>query len=125
METVLIWGTGVIGKTVYERGLNARVAGFLETYRSCVECKGLPVYQVTTDELPTYDYIIDIYDYMKDKGTDLKRAIFMCFCPKINPRENIEAAKAVLSYENFQRYCITYKLIDKSFYVDDRELYTR
>lgn len=132
MKAVLIWGTGEIGKNVYERGLNARVAGFVETYRSCTECKGLPVYQVTTDELPAYDYIvvanahvIDIYDYMKDKGMDLARAVFMCFCPKVNPRENIEVAKEVLSYQNFQRYCITYKLIDKSFYADDRELYTR
>lgn len=129
---ILIWGTGVIAKEVYDHGLNGKVIGFIETSRTKEIFQGHTVYEISTEGVPEYDYIIvanahtdTIYEWVIDNGINVKKLIFICFCGKINPREHIEEIKNVLGYRNFQEYCIRYNLVELSFFAEDREAYSK
>lgn len=132
MKKILIWGTGKIGESVYEQGINGTIIGFIETYRGVCRFKDLPVYQVTTDKLPNYDYIIvanthtiEVYSYINSSNLDLDKIIFLCYCPLINQSEKIDMIEEVLGYKVFQRYCTEYRLLEKSFYAEDKKLYSQ
>lgn len=126
---VLIWGTGKNAKRIVQIGIAATIVGIVETQRKSETIWGLPVFDA--DSIPIeYDYIIianthtmEIYRYIQEKGWDLKKYIFLNFCPYIIPEDNIERIKEVLGVAAFGLYCATYQLIEYSFFEDDKKKY--
>lgn len=129
---VLIWGTGKRAERILRiGGVNAEIAGFIETHKKSVVIYGLPVYSVNELEID-YDYIIvanihtkEIYRYVEESNIDSSKMIYLQFCPYINPYQNIESVKEILGDDLFQLYCSEYQLVEYSFFERDKDIYEK
>lgn len=123
---VYIWGRGYHADCVITYGLNADVAGFIESKPS----DGAKGHAFAPNEVKEYDAVIvasraadAIYMTAKEEKMDLSKFIFMNWCNYIAPRENLELKKRILGEANYQRYLNEYRLYDESFFVEDKKKY--
>lgn len=129
MKRILIWGTGKYARQLLDTGTNGIITGIVETNKKNEEFMGYPVYDAA--EIPVeYDYIlvanthtIEIFRYSQKLKLDIDKIIFFKFCPYYDGAKNIELIKEILGEKLFQIYCNEYKLIEHSFFIDDKKLY--
>nr|WP_300816400.1 DUF268 domain-containing protein [uncultured Acetatifactor sp.] len=129
MRRVLIWGTGIIADRFLENGLRAEIIGYVETYKTKDWFHGKKVYQYT--EIPkVYDAIIvanqyscEIYRAAKKQQLNMEKMIFLSPGAYVDPEERLEWVSDILGEKNFEIYCGTYGIYDRTFYARDKELY--
>lgn len=129
MQQVLIWGTGIIADRFLENGLQAEIIGFIETYKTKDWFRGQKVYQYT--EIPKmYDAIIvanqyssEVYRAAKKQQFDLQKMIFLSPGAYVDPEERLDWICGILGEKNFEVYCGTYGIYDRTFYAKDKALY--
>ena len=129
MYKILIWGTGAVAKKFIENGINAKVIGFVETYKTIDEYNGVPLYGV--DELPKgYDFIVvasahtnEIYQTCVKIGIDMRTIIFVRGVKSQIGCNDLEIIHTIFGEKNYTNYCAEFSLIEDSFFQRDKKQY--
>lgn len=129
---MLIWGTGIATENIGEKVWEEQITGYIETVKSKETYRGKPVY--SPSELPgTYDVILvcnnygkEIYDCCCRNKIDLYKICFMYPIPQeIDIESNLKTAKEILKKDWYDRVCMEFDRIDKSWVEEDARQYTK
>lgn len=130
MSNIYIYGTGNNAKKIVNAGVKGDIIGYLESKPKSNYYAGKKVYII--NEVSNYDAIIvasiytdEIYHVLRDNDVDMQKVVFMFHGINIDDKCNVELAKKVLSVANYTLFLSSHKMYEKSFFAEDKQLYSQ
>lgn len=126
---VYIWGTGSNTKKMLAEDGVVDIEGYIESSPTKEFFNGKKIYGAVDSF--EYDaiiiqsiYVTEIFELAKRMNFNLNKLIFMYYVEGMKNYDNSALARKILSEKYYQKYVCEYKLIEKSFFAEDRKKYS-